>query len=51
MKFKKIVEKIKKAERVRVWIGDPDQPAIGEWITPTKEMIENFEDNQRRIGG
>jgi len=49
MEFKEIAKKVKKAERVRIWIGDPDQPAYGEWITPTKEMIENFEDNQRRI--
>ena len=49
MEFKEIAEKVKRAKRVRIWIGDPDQPAVGKWITPTKEMIENLEDNQRRI--
>ena len=49
MEFKEIAEKVKRAKRVRIWIGDPDQPAVGKWITPTKRMIENFEENQRRI--
>lgn len=49
MEFKEIAKKVKKAERVRIWIGDPEAPGIGEWITPTKRMIENFEENQRRI--
>lgn len=49
MEFKEIAKKVKKAEKVRIWIGDPDQPALGKWITPTKWMIENFEENERRI--
>lgn len=49
MEFKEIAKKVKKTERVRIWIGDPEAPGIGEWITPTKRMIENFEENQRRI--
>ncbi len=49
MEFKEIAEKVKRAKRVRIWIGDPDQPATGKWITPTREMIESFEENERRI--
>lgn len=36
MEFKEIAEKVKRAKRVRIWIGDPDQPAVGKWITPSK---------------
>lgn len=49
IKFKEIVKKVKRAKKVRIWIGDYYRPAEGEWITPNKKIIENFEENERRF--
>lgn len=49
MKIEKIFKKIKKSKQVKIWIGDPDQPGIGEWINLTPVEIQRIEENKRRI--